>query len=347
MITDNEIINIFYSKRGFINPNRTQKQWLNKNRDIYDYLINRYTDSDSIHETLYRIKNNIEQKPKCKNCGKILLFNGKKFCNFCSSKCAIKYGVTTTEQALQKSKQTKLERYGDKNYVNIEKSKQTKLERYGDKNYVNIEKIKQTCLERYGVNNPYQIKEVLEKAKINSAKNAWKRPLTYFKHTGYTNPLSNPEVKIKIDWESKKQKEYNTKLKNKSFNKSIPEEECYKILSTKFKYIERQKFDKNKYPYKCDFYIKDIDTWIEFNGSQFHQGHPYNSNNKNDIEQLKKLQEKSHQYYIKYKHKSQYDKMIYVWTNLDVRKRNIAKQNNLNFIELWNLDDVEQFIKQF
>ena len=38
--------------------------------------------------------------------------------------------------------------------------------------------------------------------------------------------------------------------------------------------------------------------------------------------------------------------MIYVWTDLDVRKRNIAKQNNLNFIEFWNLTDVNKFIQQ-
>ena len=70
---------------------------------------------------------------------------------------------------IEKSKQTKTEKYGDPNYVNPEKIsetllnktpdeilektiriKQTKLEKYGDPNYCNVNKIKQTKLERYG-----------------------------------------------------------------------------------------------------------------------------------------------------------------------------------------------------
>ena len=51
------------------------------------------------------------------------------------------------------SKKTKLEKYGDKNYVNVEKCKKTKLEKYGDENYVNVEKCKKTKLEKYGDEN--------------------------------------------------------------------------------------------------------------------------------------------------------------------------------------------------
>ena len=36
---------------------------------VYEYLINRYPDSDSIMETLYRIKYHIEERPKCLYCG--------------------------------------------------------------------------------------------------------------------------------------------------------------------------------------------------------------------------------------------------------------------------------------
>lgn len=53
--------------------------------------------------------------------------------------------------AASKMKETKLERYGDENFVNQEKGKQTKLERYGNPNYVNTEKIAETCSEKYGV----------------------------------------------------------------------------------------------------------------------------------------------------------------------------------------------------
>ena len=37
--------------------------------------------------------------------------------------------------------------------------------------------------------------------------------------------------------------------------------------------------------------------------------------------------------------------MIYTWTDLDVRKRNIAKENNLNYIEFWNIKEVETWLE--
>lgn len=45
------------------------------------------------------------------------------------------------------------------------KIKKTKLEKYGDENYVNLEKQKQTMIERYGVENSYQSEEIKEKIK--------------------------------------------------------------------------------------------------------------------------------------------------------------------------------------
>ena len=45
------------------------------------------------------------------------------------------------ESFKEKSKQTKLEKYGDENFSNPEKCKKTKLERYGDSNYNNNKKI--------------------------------------------------------------------------------------------------------------------------------------------------------------------------------------------------------------
>ena len=44
------------------------------------------------------------------------------------------------ESFKEKSKQTKLEKYGDENFSNPEKCKKTKLERYGDSNYNNNKK---------------------------------------------------------------------------------------------------------------------------------------------------------------------------------------------------------------
>lgn len=63
-----------------------------------------------------------------------------------------------------------------------------------------------------------------------------------------------------------KAKEYATKLKNGTFNSSKPEDEFYEALAAKFGAddILRQYRDA-RYPFRCDFYVKSIDTFIELN----------------------------------------------------------------------------------
>jgi hypothetical protein len=46
------------------------------------------------------------------------------------------------------------------------------------------------------------------------------------------------------------------------------------------------------------------------------------------------------------KNKTKYDSVIYTWSDLDVRKRNIAKQNNLNYIEFWNINELKDWLNQ-
>ena len=41
---------------------------------------------------------------------------------------------------------------------------------------------------------------------------------------------------------------------------------------------------------------------------------------------------------------SRYYEMIKTWTIKDVNKRNIAKQNHLNYIEFWNINDLKIWI---
>ena len=61
---------------------------------------------------------------------------------------------------------TKLEKYGDENYNNIEKHKNTCLHKYGDENYTNREKCIDTCIKRYGVTNVFADENVKEKIKM-------------------------------------------------------------------------------------------------------------------------------------------------------------------------------------
>lgn len=50
---------------------------------------------------------------------------------------------------------------------------------------------------------------------------------------------------------------------NKSFNKSISEDQCYNLLKEIFPDIIRQYRDV-RYPFNCDFYIPSNDLFIEY-----------------------------------------------------------------------------------
>ena len=67
----------------------------------------------------------------------------------------------------EKIKQTTFEKYGNKNYRNIEKAKQTYLDKHGvDHNFKDpkiIEKRKQTWLKNWGVDNPFKSKDIQKK----------------------------------------------------------------------------------------------------------------------------------------------------------------------------------------
>jgi hypothetical protein len=56
------------------------------------------------------------------------------------------------DDMIVKMKKTKLQKYGDENYSNLEKGKKTKLKKYGDENFNNREKMLKTNVEKYGMN---------------------------------------------------------------------------------------------------------------------------------------------------------------------------------------------------
>ena len=133
------------------------------------------------------------------------------------------------------------------------------------------------------------------------------------------------------------EKKYNTMKKNNTFNTSKPEEELYVYIKSKFPSVIRQYKDKERYPWQCDFYIPELDYFIELNGTWTHGKHPYNPNSE-DKALLEKMQEKAlsgHKYYLN---------AIKTWTIYDVNKRETAKRNNLNFKEVWSLEEGKEFI---
>ena len=207
----------------------------------------------------------------------------------------------------EKMKQTKLEKYGEYASSIPEKMKQTKLERYGDENYVNSKKAKQTCINRYGVDAYSKTEEGRKKLSIS---------------------IKSKEVQDKRNRSMKLHKSYKISKIEQQFKEYL--EQNYQ---NNFEYQYRSEL----YPFNCDFYIKSLDLYIEIQGSWTHGKHPFDENNQDDIDKLN---------YMKSKNTKYYNNAIKTWTIRDVNKRNIAKENNLNYLEIFT-KYVDEAIKQF
>lgn len=293
---------------------------ISKYPNIYNYVNNLFDDSYSFNESLKRyflIYSNkfnneeleiIKHKPKCKTCSKPVVFVGKKsklVTNFCCNSCAGK----NKETILKKQESDKLKNNGK---LGWNKNTQDKIQHRKD-----------TLIKKYG-----------------SWENACKELEILHKHAVQNKYGVNSVMNI----DTVKQKRNNSLLKTRKITKSKLEDNVYELLKTKYPDIIRQ-YSSNVYPFLCDFYIPSLDLYIEFNGSHFHYGRQY-LNTDTDKLDLETLKTKSK--ILKHKtgvEKTQYDMIIYTWTDLDIRKRKTAKENNLNFIELWNINEAKELIK--
>ena len=289
--------------------------------------------------------------------------------------CLKKYGVDNpakSEIAKEHYKQTCLEKYGydnsSKSNIVKEKAKQTCLEKYGKPNVYNYEKAKQTFLKHFGVDHNFKSKENREKAKQTSIQrygrynNLDKRNRTNIERYGGKSPMHSDEVKEHFKQSLKNKYGYEHALQNPiSYNKMIESKHKHNTwISSTFENLTYQYlltlFDKNdiyrqyrdiryKNPithrrFLTDFYIKSIDLFIEIQGFYSHGNHAFDPNNIDDINELNTLINKTNKNDL-------FQQKINVWTKSDPLKRQIAKDNNLNFIEAWNLDELKNKLKQY
>lgn len=270
--------------------------------------------------------------------------------------CIEKYGTEhpmKNESVKKKTKQTVIDRYGVNNVAQIEavqqKMKSTMKEHYGVEyplqnadiyakciatnnqrygtnaplqNADVFSKMKSTMIERYGVDNPGKSEEVREKMTI-----------TNLRKFGVEHPMQNEEVK---------QKSYQTKRERGTFSSSKPEEDLYAALVNQFgkdDVIQQYSLDE-RYPFNCDFYIKSRDMFIELNGYWSHGDHWFDKQNPCDMNNLDEWSKLSSEHPL-------YASCIETWTNSDVKKRNTACTNNLNYVVFWNssLDDAMLWFK--
>ena len=353
---------------------------INNYQNIKSYLDNRFNDySSSYKEILDRIRFHIEKRPKCEVCGDNVKYRGllngiPTYKTYCSCSCAQK-----SEKTRLKYKENCIKKYGVDNTLKLkeiqEKRKKTLYKRYGvtipSKSKEIQNKIKNTCKEKYGVENPLLSSKIRDKIKetcidkygsISPLGNSNFMKCKIKEKYGVEYATQIPFVKKKISESTSsdkcnnkkkttcikkygvpfifssnkiKEKIINTKKRNHTFNTSKPEEELYLYIKSKFSNVKRQ-YKEKRYPYNCDFYIPELDYFIELEGSWVHGYHQYNK--ENDKDKLAKWILKSN------KGSKYYKNAIEVWTVKDPEKRNCAKEHNLNFREVWTLQEGKEFI---
>lgn len=122
----------------------------------------------------------------------------------------------------------------------------------------------------------------------------------------------------------------------KSGNKE--EKLLYELCVNKFGISDvYNNYKSDKYPFKCDIYIKSLDLYIEYNSYWTHGGHWFDVNNEDDLKVLDIWKERS------VKNKS-YINAINTWTNRDLLKRDVATKNKLNYVVLWNNQEMINYM---
>lgn len=277
----------------------TEEQKLNLTRDYYQNPLKR---GELINEKDLRyLYLDLDMSDK-----ELMEFFQKS--KFYIQKCRCQYKIyKTKEQVLNKRYKTNREKYGGISPFCDEKvkqkSKETILERYGVENaFQNKEiqdKFKNTSLNKYGTDHPFQNKDIQNKYKETSKRNTgceWGLSSTEIRQKAKQTCLDKYGVEncmqvlnnnnLSTQGEQLKQqlldnipnivkKGEETKRKNNSFNTSTQELSVFEKLKLKFNDVKCQ-YKDDRYPYNCDFYIPDIDLFIELNFHWTHGQKPYN-----------------------------------------------------------------------
>ena len=121
-------------------------------------------------------------------------------------------------------------------------------------------------------------------------------------------------------------------------NTSKPEKDILVLLQEKFPDVVYQ-YRSELYPFDCDFYIPSLNLYVEFQGHWTHGSKPFEGTEE-DLAEFGKWKQKA----LTSKF---YQTAIYVWTELDVKKRQLARKNELNWIEFFNMDQFNEWYNTF
>ena len=334
-----EIKEIISKRYGIMTITKKQNK---KFENIRSYIIqqtqylDRYYNDTSINKKGYQLTMKIrvayfvadmDDIKRCNRCNKPVIkreitnindINKDMNMRYCCAKCAAR-----SEEVQNKKEESCLKHIGV---------------RHPSQNNEVLEKMQKSCVKKFGVENVSQCQEIKDK-KVSSFKSHYGTK-SYFESDEFQNKnMKRWGVKYISQAKCIMDKINNTKRKNNSFNSSKIEDNLYLKLIGVFgkEDIKRHYVDKTRYPFECDFYIISKDLFIEYNGHWTHGRHSFNTNCKDDIELINQWSKKSISSQF-------YKNAIEVWTIRDVKKRNTAKQNNLNYLEFFNMKQFNDWI---
>lgn len=344
----------------------TQDEFINRAKqvhgDTYDYTNTHYVNMHQKILITCRLHGDFEQQPQahlkgqgCPICGRekqkqtVLHKYGvdnpmknKSICEKARKTCLQRYGsewACSNEDVQAKCEQTNLEKYGVRvpmqNSDIRAKQQETVKSRYGKQFIGQVpefrDKVHKTCLDRYGAEEPLSSKIVREKICTTNQE-----------RYGGNSPLSSDEIREKVkstclarygvnyvtQSDDVVQKISLSKSERGTFGASESEDVLYQKLCDTFGQddVVRQ-YSSDDYPFACDFYIKSCDLYIELNASWTHGDHWFDDKSVFDMDTITVWNNRNTDYY---------KNAIHVWTVADVKKRNTARKNGLNYVVFWD-----------
>lgn len=268
--------------------------------------------------------------------------------NYCNREKAIITNKNKTEDEKNITKvrreNTFLKEYGVKNPFNIREVRIKNIESLRQQEVkdkrakTNLIKYNSECI----LSSESTLRDnINKKNKANAKERALKAQSTILRRYGVKTWAQTPQGRLRLSEISRDRdvirKRINTAKLRGTAGLSRDEEIFAKILeSHSILYI--REYISDLYPFKCDFYLPETDTYVELNLYWTHQGHWFNPNSKEDIETLNFLKNKSTPFY---------DDAIYTWTIRDILKRNTAMENKINYEVIWKREDFNSWIQKY
>lgn len=280
----------------------------------------------------------------CLACGKPTVFRSLiyGYNPYCSRDCA-----NHSQLRIDKIKQTTEERY-DVSCIFKRKDIRQRCEKAANSPEAR-EKAKQTCLEHYGVEHPMYSDEIKDKMK----QTCLERYSTEYSFQSENNKIKSKETMLKkygVDHNSKMAKnkrkfverthteEVNKKRHNTRKSTGWIKNKVEKYFISKLTVDFEHNYKSELYPYHCDFYLPDYDLYIEINNYWTHGKCFYDENNQADVELMNK-----------WKSRSTTDNDTYARAirnrYRDLEKRDCVIKGNLNYVVLWNIEQIDKFFE--